>query len=66
MTERERKLLELEEKEQLIITLIHIRNAQKEIFDMTEKELQAYNDDALDELNAIRQDIKDIQESENQ
>lgn len=40
--------------------LLRLRNEQKELFTMTESELEAYNNDVLDELNAIREEIKEL------
>jgi hypothetical protein len=50
----------LREQEELLMILLRLRNEQKELFTMTEKELEAYNDEVLDELNAIREEIEEL------
>ena len=50
----------LKEKENLLMILLRLRNEQKELFTLTEKELEVYNDDVLDELNAIREEINEL------
>jgi hypothetical protein len=61
MRSRAAQLIALREKESfLLLLLLRLRNEQKELFTMTEKELEAYNDEVLDELNAIREEIKEL------
>ena len=60
MTNKTAQLSALKEKEGLLLMLLRLRNEQKELFDMSEKELKSYNDEVLDELNAIRKDIKEL------
>ncbi len=60
MRNKATQLNELREKENLLMILLRLRNEQKELFTMTEKELEAYNNDVLDELNAIREEIKEL------
>ena len=50
----------LKEKENLLMILLRLRNEQKELFTLTEKELEVYNDDVLDELNAFREEINEL------
>jgi hypothetical protein len=60
MRNKAAQLSALREKENLLMTLLRLRNEQKELFTMTEKELEAYNNEVLDELNAIREEIKGL------
>ncbi len=60
MVNKAAQLSALKEKENLLLMLLRLRNEQKELFDMSEKELQLYNDEVLDELNAIRKEIKEL------
>jgi hypothetical protein len=60
MRNKTAQLNALKEKENLLMVLLRLRNEQKELFTMTEKELEAYNNDVLDELNAIREEIKEL------
>jgi hypothetical protein len=60
MVNKAAQLSELKEKENLLMTLLRLRNEQKELFDMTDKELETYNDEVLDELNAIREEIEEL------
>ena len=60
MRSKAAQLSALREKENLLMILLRLRNEQKELFTMTEKELEAYNDDVLDELNAIREEINEL------
>ncbi len=65
MTENEKRLNELKKEEDILLYLIDLHNAQKHLFSMSDAELSEYNDAVLDELNEIRQKIKEIEESEN-
>jgi hypothetical protein len=60
MVNKAARLSALKEKENLLMVLLRLRNEQKELFDMSEKELESYNDEVLDELNAIRNEIKEL------
>jgi hypothetical protein len=60
MVNKAAQLSALKEKENLLMMLLRLRNEQKELFNMTEKELKTYNDEVLDELNAIRNEIKEL------
>jgi hypothetical protein len=60
MVNKAAQLSALKEKENLLMTLLRLRNEQKELFDMTDKELETYNDEVLDELNAIREEIEEL------
>ena len=60
MRNKTAQLNALKEKENLLMILLRLRNEQKELFTMSEKELEAYNNDVLDELNAIREEIKEL------
>ena len=60
MVNKAAQLSALKEKENLLMILLRLRNEQKELFNMSEKELKSYNDDVLDELNAIRNEIKEL------
>ena len=57
MTERETYL---RETERYLKELLHIHNVNKELFSMDEIEYQEYVDALLDELNAIRKELDDI------
>ena len=65
MIENEKRLNELKKEEDILLYLIDLHNAQKQLFSMSDAELSEYNDAVLDELNEIRQKIKEIEESEN-
>jgi NTP pyrophosphatase (non-canonical NTP hydrolase) len=60
MVNKATQLSALKEKENLLMMLLRLRNEQKELFDMTDKELETYNDEVLDELNAIREEIEEL------
>ena len=60
MVNKAAQLSALKEKENLLLMLLRLRNEQKELFNMSEKELNSYNDEVLDELNAIRNEIKEL------
>jgi hypothetical protein len=60
MRNKQVELNALKEKENLLMMLLRLRNEQKELFTLTEKELEVYNDDVLDELNAIREEINEL------
>jgi hypothetical protein len=60
MRDKAAQLSALREKENLLLMLLRLRNEQKELFTMTEKELEAYNNEVLDELNAIREEINEL------
>ena len=65
MTENEKRISELKKDEAILVYLIDLHNAQKHLFSMSDDELSEYNDAVLDQLNEIRQKIKEIEESEN-
>ena len=65
MTENQKRITELKKEETILMYLIDLHNAQKHLFNMSDDELSEYNDAVLDELNEIRQKIKEIEESEN-
>jgi hypothetical protein len=60
MRNKAAELSALREKENLLMLLLRLRNEQKELFTLTEKELEAYNDEVFDELKAIREEIKEL------
>lgn len=60
MVNKAAQLSALKEKENLLLMLLRLRNEQKELFNMSEKELNSYNDEVLDELNTIRNEIKEL------
>ena len=66
MTKREQLLAKLRRDEEELKILLGIHNSRKELFSLSDKELEEYNDDALDMLNELRRQIKTIEESENQ
>jgi hypothetical protein len=60
MRNKEAQLTALREKENLLMMLLRLRNEQSALFTLTEKELEVYNDEVLDELNAIREAIHEL------